>query len=376
MRILLSLLLLAFCSYTQAQSIHLFFADKKYDEVVKKFSEKENDLNGEETYMLGFSHFIGGNDEKAISLYDKAIEKGFTEPAVYFYKGVSFRYLEKNEDALVQFSIACKKDSLNQEYASEKAFTLYRMKRDEEAIAAYTEAKKLPNTYQAPWYMVPHLQLMQGKDDLALQGFYEGLTHISKENNFYAITLIDIAKIENRIKKNYTKAIEAYLLILKENGDNYEACEGLAVLYSKTGKSQLADSLFNLLKLGFEDKKLSENMMKFKQAKIAEYEINGVLLYVYKKFTPPAKMIDVMYTGYLMDKAGNDITRIFQTEQTIQLNDKTPKHILCERAIDGKSRSNYGIGWLSDDISPDSFFELIKAVLEGKLKAAASSTFK
>jgi tetratricopeptide (TPR) repeat protein len=250
------------------------------------------------------------------------------------------------------------------------------MKRDEEAIAAYTEAKKLPNTYQAPWYMVPHIQLMQGKDDIALQGFYEGLTHISKENNFYAITLMDIAKIQNRIKKDFIKAIDAYLLVLKENEYNYEACEGLAVLYTKTNKSQQADSLFNILKLAFEEKKLADNMMKFKQAKIAEYEINGALLYVYKKFTPPAKMIDVMYTCYLMDKAGNDITRIFQTEQTIQLSDKTPKHILCERAVDGKSRSNYGVGWLSDDITPGDFFELIKAVLEGKLKAAASSTFK
>jgi len=87
-------------------------------------------------------------------------------------------------------------------------------------------------------------------------------------------------------------------------------------------------------------------------------------------------MIDIIYTGYVMSNGGEKMERIFQTEQTIQLTDNSPKHILCEVWTDGKGRSNYGVGWKNDDFTPDDFVALIKEVLTGKIKAAASTRLK
>ncbi|HRE38088.1 MAG TPA: hypothetical protein PK092_06575 [Chitinophagaceae bacterium] len=376
MRLIIITFLIVFHTFVNAQSVRLLFAERKYTDIIKEYGNKESDLDGEETYMLGYSYFHSGNDEKTIIALDKALKKGFDEPVVYFFKGIAFRYLDKIPEAMEAFDSACFRDNQNQEYACERAFTLYYIKKYDEAIAAYEEAKKLPNTYQAPWYMIPHILLLQKKDDEALMGFYNGLSNISKDNQFYSSSLMDIGMIQNRLKKNYGKAIEAYLQILKENGFDYAALEGLMYVSYKSGNKQKADSIFLILKKAFEEKKLQGNMMKYKRAKIAEFDIEGKEVFVYKSFIPPAKMIDIIYTGYVMSNGGEKMERIFQTEQTIQLTDNSPKHILCEVWTDGKGRSNYGVGWKNDDFTPDDFVALIKEVLTGKIKAAASTRLK
>jgi tetratricopeptide (TPR) repeat protein len=375
-RILLFTLLFLCCRQASAQSIRLLFADKNYAEIVKQYTDKEKDLDNEEIYLLGLSYFHTGEDEKAIYFYDKAIAKGFEDADVFFFKGISYRYLDKMPDALAAFDMAARKDSMNQQYACEKALTYYSMKKYEEALGLYENAKKLPNTYQAPWYMIPHIWFMQGKDADALKGWYEGLEKISKDNHFYALTLMDIARVESRLNKDHGKAINAYLKILNENATDYIASEALMVVYNKSKKKEPADSIFQVLKKAFEEKQLEGNMMKYKRVKVNEYEWNKRNIFVYKNFIPPAKMIDIMYVGYLMDSTGEKVERIFQTEQTIQLEDRSPKHILCEVWVNGKGRANYGIGWPSDEITTDEFMSLITEVLNGKLKPVASSTFK
>ncbi|HEX7847822.1 MAG TPA: hypothetical protein VF476_18610 [Chitinophagaceae bacterium] len=374
MRSTILILLLITAFELPAQSIRLLFADRKYPEVVKQFAEKEKELDEEELYLLGFSFFQSGEDEKAIHFYDKAIAKGFDSAFVHFYKGIAYRYLDKMENALAAFDKAIQLDSLQQQYVCEKAFTFYRMEKYDLALAAYEKAKKLPDTYQAPWYMIPHIWYVQGKDEEALKGLYEGLEHIARDNEYYTKTLLEIGKIERLYKKDFVKSAVAYQKILKEDGTHFEACKRLTIVYNQLGQKNSADSLFRILRNLYLENKLPEEDMKFKRVQIAEYFWNDRVIMVYKNFDPPAKVPDIMLTGYLLDKKGEKVERIFQSEKTFEFTKDSPKHLLCERGLQ-KGRYNYGIGWKTEEISPSAFFELIQQVLDGKIKPMAASGF-
>ncbi len=374
MRLLLFLLPALFATDLSAQSIRLLFESREYEEVVKQFGEKEKDLDEEELYMLGFSYFQTGKDEKAIAFYDKAIARGFDSAFVHLYKGIAHRYLDQWEPALAAIDKAMLLDAQNQEYACEKAFTFYRMEKYDSAISVYEKAKQLPDTYQAPWYMIPHIWFLQGKDDQALQGFYEGLEKISADNRHYAMTLMEIGKIERLFKKNYPKALDAYYKIVKEDATQYDAWSRLMIVHHQLRQGLQADSIFKILERAWLESRLPEEMMQFKRVQIAEFEWNERAVMIFKNFDPPVKVPDIMLTGYLLDQTGEKVERIFQTEKTFEFTKDSPKHILCERGLQ-KGRYNYGVGWKTDDITPGLFFELIKEVLDGKLKPAAASGF-
>ncbi len=374
MRIFLLLLLSLVFNSLPAQSIRLLYAGREYEEVVKQFGHKETELDEEELYMLGFSFFQTGQDEKAITYYDKAIAGGFDSAFVHFYKGIAYRYLDKMEPALAAFDKAIERSPSDQEYVCEKAFTYYRMEKYDTAILLYEKARQLPNSYQAPGYMIPHIWYLQGKDELALQGFYDGLATISPDNRHYAMALMDIGKIERLLKKNYSNALAAYYKIVKEDATHYAAWERLMIVHHLLKQSLQADSIFTVLKNAYLDGKLPEEMMKFKRAQIAEYDWNEKPVMIFKNFDMPAKVPEVMLTGYLLDKSGEKVERIFQTEKTFEFGKDSPKHILCERGVQ-RGRYNYGVGWKTDDITPGLFFDLIKQVLDGKIKPMAASGF-
>ena len=113
------ILTILLCSFSYGQTATEFYNNKNYQELVKL--EKEADkLTPDELYMVGFAFFQLENDNKAIEFYDKAISKGLDNGSVYFYKGVSFYYLKKYDEALKQIDIALQKEPTNQEFMNQK----------------------------------------------------------------------------------------------------------------------------------------------------------------------------------------------------------------------------------------------------------------
>lgn len=355
-----------------AQSIKHLFEEKNYKEIVK-YAAKEDELTGEELYMLGFALFQAGDDKKAISYYDKAIIKSFDKPFVHFFKGLSYRYLEQTNDALQAFDMAIAADSLNQEYACEKAFTYYLAENYDKALDLYEKAKKLPNTYQAPWYMVPHIHFLREKDEVALKGFYDGLPNISPDNPYYLKALMDIGKLQHLFKKDLDKAADAYNKVILADPTYAEAYPKLMKVYNAAGKFQSADTIFAALKKLYDAGMVDETTKKYKNSPIAEYSWNNQLIVVYRYFEAPKKTLDLIYKAYLLDKEGKKVERTFLTEQTFQLGKDSPKHLLCETFKEG--HSTFPIGWKDDNIPVEDFVKQIISVLNEKLKPGASSNF-
>jgi tetratricopeptide (TPR) repeat protein len=366
-------LVLCLCPFVAgSQTVLSLFEQKKYPELIKH-AEREKELTGEELYMVGFGFFQSGDDKKAISFYDKAISKNYNDPLVHFYKGISFRFLEESENAILEFDKAIKADSLNQEYVCEKAFTYYRMNNLEKALELYEQARKLPDNYQAQWYMIPHIYFLQEKDEAALKGFYEALEQLSTYSEHYIKTLMDIGKIEYVVKKDFEKASAAYSKVILMDPSISEAYPKLMKAYNAAQKYASADSIFLSYKKLYEAGMVDADTKKFKRAAVAEYKWNDQVIVVFKNFEAPKKTLDIIYKAVLLDKKGDKIERTFLTEQTFQIGKDDPKHLLCETHNGGHSTFPYG--WKDDNFTVDDFMSLVKNVLDKEVKPSASSSF-
>lgn len=360
-------------SFSYGQTIEELYGEKNYNELIKK--EKNADkLTADELYMIGFAFFQLENDTKAVECYDKAIRKGLDSPYVHYDKAISLRYAKKYNESIEEFDIALKGEPKNQMYMSEKGFVYYYSDQLEKALSVFLEAKKLPNTFQAPFYMVPHLYHLNKEYDKALKGFYEGLDHISKDNKYYLSVLADIGKLEYTVTKDFSKSAQAYSQAITIDQKDYELYPKLIKAYNAAKQYSKADSIFEILKTGFNNKELSEDNMKFKNAPIAEYEWNGQQLSVYKYFDDPKESLDISYKVYLIEKNGDKIERVFMVEKTTQLPGGS-KHLLCEKDKKNGSHITYPFGWKSDTISLESLIDGVKLVLNEKLKMGASSNF-
>ncbi len=362
-----------FCLLLQGQTVEELYSQEKFSELVKLEKNADKFLP-EELYMLGFAFFQLENDAKAIEFYDKAISKGLDSPYVHYDKALSLRYAKKYNESIKEFDIALKGEPYNQMYMSEKAFVYYYSDQLEKALAVFVEAKKLPNTFNAPFYMVPHIYHLNKDYTKALKEFYEGLDHISKDNKYYISTLEDIGKLEYTVTKDFSKSIKAYSQAITINPKDYELYPKLIKSYNAAKQTSKADSIFSLMIIAYNNKELSEDNMKFKNAPFAEYEWNGQKLSIYKYFDEPKESLDISYKVYLIEKGGDKIERVFMVEKTTQLPGGS-KHLLCEKDKKTGSHITYPYGWKTDAISLESLADGVKLVLDGKMKMGASSNF-
>lgn len=360
-------------SFSHGQTATELYSAKNYQELVKL--EKESDkLTPDELYMLGFAFFQLENDNKAIEFYDKAISKGLDDASVHFYKGLSLRYMKKFEEAMKEIEIAIKKEPANQKYVNEKGLIFYYQGNQDKALPIFEEAKKLPNTFGEPFFWVAHIYHEKQEFAKALALYYETLDNLPKTNEYYLTTLEMIGQIEYTSTKNYLKSAKAYTQAININQKNYELYPKLIKAYNGAEKYAKADSIFELMKVAYNNKELSEDEMNYKSIAIDEFEWNEQKVIVYRFFVDPQEPLDISYKVYLLTKTGDKVERTFIIEKTIQL-PKGPKHLLCEKDKKTGSHITYPYGWKTDTIPFDDLKKAVILVLDGKIKQGASSNF-
>lgn len=364
------MLLLFLYSYSKGQTATELFNSQKYQELIK-LESKANTLTPIELYMLGFAFFQSENDTKAIEFYDKAISKGYNEACVYYYKGLALRYSHKYDEALQEVTKSIEKDPNNQEYRNEKGLILYNQGQQDKALAVFQEAKKLTNTIGEPYFWVAHIYHEQQNYQKALSLYYEAVDSIPKSNSYYCKTLQAIGQLEYTFTKDYRKSINAYTEVLKITPKDYKYYTKLIKALNAGKEYAKADSVFDLLKIAYNNKELSEDDMKFRNIPIDEYEWNGQIMTVYKQLVDPQKSLDLSYKIYLISKDGKKVERTFMVEKTIQIAAGV-KHLLCERKKEG-SHITYPLGWSTDTIPLIDIKKAVNLVLEGKIEQGASS---
>ncbi len=131
--LIITLLTTLFCSTSFGQNVAELYNKKNFQELIKLESQADK-LSADELYMVGFAFFQTENDLKAIEFYDKAIAKGLNNGSVYFYKGLSLRYLKRYDEALKEIETSLKLEPINQEFMNEKGMVFYSQKNLDKAL--------------------------------------------------------------------------------------------------------------------------------------------------------------------------------------------------------------------------------------------------
>jgi tetratricopeptide (TPR) repeat protein len=361
-------------SFSFGQTPTELYNDKNYQELVK-LEKKSDKLKPDELYMVGFAFFQLENDNKAIEFYDMAIAKGLDNGTVYFYKGLSLCYLKKYEEALKEVEIALKKEPSNQEFMNQKGLIYKYQGQEDKALEIFEQATKLPNTYGEPFFWLAYIY--HGKQDFkkALNLYYVALDSVPRKNSYYLTTLQSIGQLEYTFTKDYLKSATAYSQAIQIDKDNYELYYKLIKSYNAAKEYKKADSIFNIVKLAFEDGRLPKEDMELKTIAIAQFEWNGQIATILKSLIEPKKMLDISYKVFVLNKEGNKVERHFVVEQTIQIEKDGAKHLLCEQDTKAGRHITYPYGWSTDLIPPDDLEKAVKLVLDGKMKQSASSNF-
>ncbi|MCB0402484.1 MAG: hypothetical protein KDD41_10405 [Flavobacteriales bacterium] len=371
-KILLFIITAFLATSIRAQSVTELYQARDFRQLIEQ-EKNADELTPEELYMVGYAFFQLENDDKAIAFYDKAIEKGYDNGSVYFYKGLSLGYLEKYDEALKQIDIALEKEPTNQEYMNHKG-ELYRYQGKEDiALEYYVKATQLPNTIGDPFFWVAYVY--HGKQELkkALSLYYEAVEIMPQSSHYYVAALHSIGQLEYTYTQNYSKSAQAYAQAININPKDYEYYPKLIKAYNGAGEFAKADSIFSLLKVAYINQELSEEDQKFGNTAVDESEWNGQKLIVYRYFDDPKESLDISYKVYLLAKGGDKVERTFMVEQTLQLPDG-PKHLLCEKDRKTDTHITYPYGWKSDAIPLDNLKKAVVLVLDGKMKQGASST--
>lgn len=336
-KILLSLILCS-SSLVFGQKVLKLFQEQKFDEITKLENESLT-LSGEELYYMGYAFFIKENDTKAIEFYDKAMDKKFDNPIVYFQKGYSQTFLKQYDKALENIDTAIEKAPMAEFYV-EKA-NIFKYQNDiSNEDKTYQEALKKA-VREGEWY----------------------LTLLKNAGNFYYVT-----------KKDYKRAQETYINAIALYPEEYILYEKLMKALNAADKFSEANEVFGKTKEFYDKKKLPEDFMKFKNIGVDEFVWNNQLVNVFKYFEKPTKTLESLYTVYLIDKSGEKIERKFNIEKTIQIEKNDPEYLICEETNNG--HSTYHIGFNDDTFTLLTLRMMIRKVLDEKAKPEASIQLK
>ena len=372
-----TLFTLLFCllasSAVKAQTVTELYNERKFAELVA-LEPKSDKLTGEEKDMIGFAFFQLENDKKAIECYDKAIKRGYTDAAVYFYKGLSLCFMKDYNEALKELETAIKMEPRNQEYLNQKALVFLYQKKDDKALEIFEQATKLPNTYGEPFYWVAYIYHGKGDYQKALDLYYIAADSVPETNSYFLSSLESIGQLEYTFTYNYAKSAKAYEKAIQYSPTNYEYYYKLMKSLNSAKDYQKADSVFHVIKTAFEAGKLPEEEMEIKTVAIAQFEWNGQTVVIRRSLVDPKEVLDISYKVFLINKEGDAIERRFVVEKTLQIDPNGAKHLLCEQDKKSGSHITYPYGWSTDTIPVDDLEKAVKLVLDGKMQMGASST--
>jgi tetratricopeptide (TPR) repeat protein len=371
-KVILFIFTILLCSAINGQDkVVELFQSKDYLSLTT-YVDKENSLNSEELYMVGYAFFQLEKDDMAISFYDKAIAKGFDNGNTHFYKCVSLTYLQKYDEAIKEINLALQKEPNNQEYMNQKGLVYKSKGQEDKALDYFEEATRYPNTYGEPFFWVAYIY--HGKKDFekALKCYYIAAQKVPKHNNYYGTTLQSIGQLEYTYTQNFQKSAIAYAEAVALRPKDYKWYSKLIKAYNANKEYSKADKVFELLKAAYNNNELSGIELKDKMVGIDEFEWKKQRLNVYKSIEDPKKVLDISFKVYLLNKSCENIERVFTVEKTIQTQGGT-KHLLCEEKKE--VHLTYPYGWKTDTIALEDLKKAIVLILKDELKPTASSKF-
>jgi len=355
----LSLLILSITSIEiMSQSVSDLYKNKNFTELSKYLNHTDS-LSAEDVFFIGESYSENKEFKIAIELFNKAQEKGYNDPLLIENRAYSYEALDDYKNALKDFIYLSKKFPKEQLYASMIGDQYFYLKDFDSAIEYYQIAISLEGKKWYPYLNLPKSILMNGDTSEALNLYKEHEKLIANDSWEYAAILSEIGWLEKVYNHDYKKALKAYEKAAKF-GDYQRSKIQLLPFYYYFSEYQKADSLFALLKKGFEKGELYDYIQKSGRVLIDRFEWNNQKIEVVKYFKQAKDSNDKMYFFYLYEKGSQEVERKFATVYTFTDSSNIPYHVLKSKVRGGDSNFE-AYSWTNESIS---YPEVKRAVLE------------
>lgn len=231
---LLSCLLFSFASNAQSR-IENLLKQKRYSEVIA-FADQTDKLSGQDIFHIGQAYIMQKDDEKAIEMFNKAINKGYKNGEVYFAKGIAQSNLEFYQESINSFRQALYYLPKRKKVLIELAASYYKAQELDSAYSVYQTIEKNWGDYYPAILMTCQILHEQERYTKALDCYYTKL-HILQRDDFYHKQALEaVMRLEWHQFSNYPKAELAIKNLLARYPENYQYSMLLMQLYNYTGR--------------------------------------------------------------------------------------------------------------------------------------------
>ena len=374
MRSFLILIALLALQTLQSQDITTLYEADNF-QALSELSVDIKELSAEECYMLGYAYYRLEKDLDALEWYNAAIDKGKTDGDIYFYRGISLRYVESLEESLADLELSVEKDPERQRNLYELGMAYLYLQQPEKALVPFATAREKEYELGDPYYYLPYTYQYLERYDAALAEYRKSADLINKEDAYYLEILSEIGVLEFTVTQDFAASKAAYVEIIEQVDKTtaYNLYTKLMKCHHALEEHAEADSLFAELKQAYNDESLPKDMLEEGIVAIDEFSWNDRKIIVFKSLYDPEETLDEIYHGYMLNETGDAIEWHFMTEQTIQLPDSA-KHLFCSRGPDN-THYTYPVGWESDDIDYLDFKRCVLQVLQDEIQPMSSSNF-
>ena len=339
---------------------------KQYNKIIEQYAPKSKDYSAKSLYYIGFAYYMEEDDNNCIKFMNLSISKDAKDPAPHYIKASTLNYMGKYNEAIKSFQTAINLKANDARFYSGLGDSYNLLEKKDLALEAYKKATEQEKCPDRPYLMIANIYFDLKKNDKALEAYYISKSKISKESNSYINTLFNIGLLES-LKRNYGKAEQAFIELIRLDPKNYRSYAKLIQIYyyrkeydkAKTYK----DKLYEAHRKG-ELKDDLKDMFCFDQ-----FDWNDKLIMVFERYENRNKgELYNKHIFYVTDGNGN-IEYTIQTEfSPVFAELGGAKYILC--AWKGDVHINYGIGF-NDGFDYKTLKNIVIDILEGKIKPGA-----
>ena len=180
MRSFLILIALLALQTLQSQDITTLYEADNF-QALSELSVDIKELSAEECYMLGYAYYRLEKDLDALEWYNAAIDKGKTDGDIYFYRGISLRYVESLEESLADLELSVEKDPERQRNLYELGMAYLYLQQPEKALVPFATAREKEYELGDPYYYLPYTYQYLERYDAALAEYRKSADLINKE---------------------------------------------------------------------------------------------------------------------------------------------------------------------------------------------------
>jgi tetratricopeptide (TPR) repeat protein len=297
------LLVLLTGSVVGQSQIERMLKQKRYRELAE-MAPRADDYSGKDIFHIGQAFIMIGEDQKAVEMFNKAINKGYQNGELYFAKGIAESNLEFYETAIESFEQALYYLPMRKKVLIELAAAYYKDVQLDSAYATYYKVAENWGDYYPALLMLCQISHEQEKYTKALDCYYEKLPIFKKDPYYYREALEAIVRLQWHHFESYYKAEEALKNLLNTFPDDFGYQMQLMQLYNYTGRYADAAAIENYILKGYSDLKLDNSyyqkgVMLVDQFDTAQYHIEAFRVF------QPEKMSNCNYKSFIFNYDGS-----------------------------------------------------------------------